>query len=134
MKLEDQVLSIEQVQELQELGFDVRKHASLYFVEEKYFVKENFIVLPEQIDITRVPEDVKITPTLTIGDIIEVLPQRITMNNTGYILKTLHKFDISYTDCAGRKLNAFNLSLETLNLIDALFEMLKWCIINKHIG
>ena len=77
MKLEDQVLSIEQVQELQELGFDVRKHASLYFVEEKYFVKENFIVLPEQIDITRVPEDVKITPTMTIGDIIKVLPTEI---------------------------------------------------------
>ena len=44
MKIENQVLSIEQVRELQELGFDVRKHASLYFVEEKYFAKENFIL------------------------------------------------------------------------------------------
>ena len=29
MKLEQQVLSIDQVQELQELGFDVNKHASM---------------------------------------------------------------------------------------------------------
>ena len=32
MKLEDQVLSIEQVRELQELGFDVQKYASMCWV------------------------------------------------------------------------------------------------------
>ena len=31
MKIEDQVLSIEQVQELQELGFDVKKYASIFY-------------------------------------------------------------------------------------------------------
>ena len=135
MKLEDQVLSIEQVQELQELGFNIEKYASMCWVtytsdEEPYEKKYNLSILDE---FCYESASLEPTPTMSIGDIIEVLPQRITMNNTGYILKTLHKFDISYTDCAGRKLNAFNLSLETLNLIDALFETLKWCIKQKHI-
>ena len=126
MNLKDQVLSIEQVrelQELQELGFDVNKHSSLKSNGKQIIVQDDFYI-----------GGAPLFPTMTIGDIIEVLPQRITMNNTGYILKTLHKFDISYTDCAGRKLNAFNLSLETLNLINALFETLKWCIKEKHIA
>ena len=122
MNLKDQVLSIEQIKELRELGFDVNKHSSLKSNGKQIIVQDDFYI-----------GGAPLFPTMTIGDIIEVLPQRITINNTGYILKTLHKFDISYTDCAGRKLNAFNLSLETLNLIDALFETLKWCIINKQI-
>lgn len=122
MNLKDQVLSIEQIKELRELGFDVNKHSSLKSNGKQIITKDDFYI-----------GGAPLFPTMTIGDIIEVLPQRITMNNTGYILKTLHKFDISYTDCAGRKLNAFNLSLETLNLIDALFETLKWCIKEKHI-
>lgn len=124
MKIEDQVLSIEQVRELQELGFDVRKHASLYFVEEKYFVKENFIVLPEQIDITRVPEDVKITPTMTIGDMIEVLPETIYKNYSLEISK-------HYVYYCGNHIS-INGEVEK-KLIDAFFETLKWCIKEKHI-
>ena len=127
MKIEDQVLSIEQVQELQELGFDVRKHASLYFVEEKYFVKENFIVLPEQIDITRVPEDVKITPTMTIGDIIDILPIEIY----GYVLEyvlVMNKKYIAYNDGAKTLFCAYR-----RKFIDSLFDCLVWCIKEKHI-
>ena len=124
MKLEDQVLSIEQVQELQELGFDVRKHASLYFVEEKYFVKKNFIVLPEQIDITRVPEDVKITPTMTIGDIIDILPTHI-----GKYVLNINKRDVSYYDS---KTNILFYAYR-YRFINSLFDCLVWCIKQKHI-
>ena len=126
MKIEDQVLSIKQVQELQELGFDVRKHASLYFVEEKYFVKENFIVLPEQIDITRVPEDVKITPTMTIGDIIEVLPFKI---DTHYFLSVNLEY-CAYSMVAGVDTIFFTREKE---LINNLFKTLVWCIKHKYI-
>lgn len=126
MKIEDQVLSIKQVQELQELGFDVRKHASLYFVEEKYFVKENFIVLPEQIDITRVPEDVKITPTMTIGDIINVLPFNI---DTHYFLSINSEY------CAYSMSGDFDTIFFTREkgIMNNLFKTLVWCIKEKHI-
>ena len=126
MKIENQVLSIEQVLELQELGFDVRKHASLYFVEEKYFVKENFIVLPEQIDITRVPEDVKITPTMTIGDIINVLPFNI---DTHYFLSINSEY------CAYSMSGDFDTIFFTREkgIMNNLFKTLVWCIKEKHI-
>ena len=126
MKIENQVLSIEQVQELQELGFDVRKHASLYFVEEKYFIKENFIVLPEQIDITRVPEDVKITPTMTIGDIINVLPFNI---DTHYFLSINSEY------CAYSMSGDFDTIFFTREkgIMNNLFKTLVWCIKEKHI-
>ena len=122
--IKEQVLSIEQVQELQKLGFDVRKHASLYFVEEKYFVKENFIVLPEQIDITRVPEDVKITPTMSIGDIMECLPEEIEEN-------VLNIFAFGETWSVGWEGIQY---YGSNTLIDALFETLVWCIKQKHIA
>ena len=123
MKIEDQVLSIEQVRELQELGFDVRKHASLYFVEEKYFVKENFIVLPEQIDITRVPEDVKITPTMTIGDIIKVLPTEIDE----FVLNMNRRY-VAYDSRTDSLFYAYR-----YRFINSLFDCLVWCIKEKHI-
>jgi hypothetical protein len=124
MKIEDQVLSIEQVRELQELGFDVRKHASLYFVEEKYFVKENFIVLPEQIDITRVPEDVKITPTMTIGDIIKVLPTEIDE----FVLNMNRRY-VAYDSRTDSLFYAYR-----YRFINSLFDCLVWCIKQKHIA
>lgn len=126
MKIEDQVLSIKQVRELQELEFDVRKHASLYFVEEKYFVKENFIVLPEQIDITRVPEDVKITPTMTIGDIISVLPEKIKED---YFLSVNSEY-CAYSMVGG--IDTIFITREK-ELINNLFNTLIWCIKQKHI-
>ena len=126
MNIKEQVLSIEQVQELQELGFDVKKHASLYFVEEKYFVKENFIVLPEQIDITKVPEDVKIIPTMTIGDIINVLPFNI---DTHYFLSINSEY------CAYSMSGDFDTMFFTREkeFINNLFNTLVWCIKQKYI-
>lgn len=123
MKLEDQVLTIEQVQELQKLGFDVRKHASLYFVEEKSFIKEKFIVLPEQIDITKVPADVKIIPTMTTGDIINILPIEIYQ----YVL-VMNKKYIAYDDGANTLFYAYR-----HRFIDSLFDCLVWCIKEKYI-
>ena len=122
MKLEDQVLSIEQVRELQKLGFDVRKHASLYFVEEKSFIKEKFIVLPEQIDITKVPADVKIIPTMTTGDIINILPIEIYQ----YVL-VMNKKYIAYDDGANTLFYAYR-----HRFIDSLFDCLVWCIKEKY--
>ena len=124
MKLEDQVLNVEQIKELQELGFDVRKHASLYFVEEKYFTKENFIVLPEQIDITRVPEDVKITPTMTIGDIIKVLPTEIDE----FVLNMNRRY-VAYDSRTDSLFYAYR-----YRFINSLFDCLVWCIKQKHIA
>ena len=81
MKLEDQVLSIEQVQELQELGFDFRKYSSACVIEakdrNKYIVDRRLIGLHIGFMETEV---IEYHETMTIGDIISVLPEKIEEN------------------------------------------------------
>ena len=82
MKLEEQVLSKEQVQELQELGFDVKKYSSMYFVPNwitKYGIDE---IKDYLLTIGELGDDYEgdCIPTMSIGDIIEVLPEKIYNN------------------------------------------------------
>ena len=126
MKLEDQVLSIEQVQELQELGFDVEKYASMCYVaytsdEEPYEKEYSISILDE---FCYESASLEPTPTMTIGDIIGVLPEKIHKN---YYLE-ISKNYVDYCDDH----ISINGEVEE-KLIDALLEMLKWCIKNKHI-
>lgn len=116
MNLKDQVLSIEQVrelQELQELGFDINKHSSLKSNGKQIIVKDDFYI-----------GGAPLFPTMTIGDIIEVLPE---------IIHKKYSLDIgkNYVDYCDDHF-AINGYVE-FKLIDALFEMLKWCIKEKHI-
>ena len=127
MKLEDQVLSIEQVQELQELGFDVEKYASMCWVtytsdEEPYEKEYNLSILDE---FCYESASLESTPTMTIGDIIEVLPENI--DNNFFLM-----FEKDYVAYNNRY--SVLMSKEEKNLIIALFETLKWCIKEKHIA
>ena len=126
MKLEDQVLSIAQVQELQELGFDVKKYASMCWVtytsdEEPYEKEYNLSILDE---FCYESASLEPTPTMSIGDIIEVLPENI--DNNVFLM-----FEKDYVAYNNRYLVL--MSKEEKNLITALFETLKWCIKQKYI-
>ena len=126
MNIKDQVLSIEQIKELQELGFDVEKYASMYFVPNwitKYGIDE---IQDYLLAIGELGDDYEgdCIPTMTIGDIIEVLPEKIHKN---YSLK-ISKNYVYYCDD-----HIFINGEVEEKLIDALFEMLKWCIKEKHI-
>lgn len=136
MKIEDQILSIEQVLELQELGFDVIKNSSAIVI-----IKENgtFIVDKEMIEknifgITDKIED--LFYSMTIGDMIEVLPKKIKaysrnadeeinfyhrMNNAGIIYASTIMIEDSIFCSSEDK------------LINNLFNTLIWCIKEKHI-
>ena len=124
MKLEDQVLSIEQVQELQELGFNFRKHSSACVIEAKdrnqYIVDRRLIGLHIGFMETEV---IEYHETMTIGDIISVLPEKIEEN-------VLNIFAFSETWSVGWEGIQY---YGGNTLIDALFETLKWCIKEKHI-
>ena len=124
MKLEDQVLSIEQVQELQELGFDFRKYSSACVIEakdrNKYIVDRRLIGLHIGFMETEV---IEYHETMTIGDVIEVLPEEIEE-------KVLNIFAFGETWSVGWEgIQYFGSN----TLIDALFETLKWCIKQKHL-
>ena len=126
MKLEDQVLSIEQVRELQELGFDVSKYASMCWVtytsdEEPYEKEYSLSILDE---FCYESASLEPTPTMSIGDIIDILPENI--DNNFFLM-----FEKDYVAYNNRYLVL--MSKEEKNLITALFETLKWCIKQKHI-
>ena len=145
MKIEDQILSIEQVQELQELGFDVEKHASMCWVaytsdEEPYEKEYSLSILDEFCYESASLEPI---PTMTIGDIIEILPKEIkgvkSINSEWEIIPTysieiipssINRYFVDYVHNSG----AYYLNeITRTTLIDALFETLKWCIKEKHI-
>ena len=126
MKLEDQVLSIEQVRELQELGFDVEKYASMCWVtytsdEEPYEKEYNLSILDE---FCYESASLEPTPTMSIGDIIEVLPTEI-----GKYVLNINKRDVSYYDS---KTNILFYAYR-YRFINSLFDCLVWCIKQKHI-
>ena len=137
MKLEDQVLSIKQVRELQELGFDIEKHSSMYYTPNwitKFGVDE---IQDYLLQIGGLGEDYDgdCIPTMSIGDIIEVLPEKIKtysanadeeinfyprINNTGIIYTTTMIDDCIFCSIEDK-------------LINNLFNTLVWCIKEKHI-
>ena len=120
MNLKDQILSIEQVRELQELGFDVEKYASMCWT--KLFDRDNFyrILNKEYAEYAELNDYI---PTLTIGDIMECLPEEIEENVLN-IFAFGETWSVGWEDIQYWGSNT---------LIDALFEILKWCIKEKHI-
>ena len=115
MKLSDQVLSIEQIQELQELGFTIEKYASMCWLaynsdippyNKEYNLSTHDIYCYESTSLEPIP-------TLSIGDIIWLLPD-----------KTEEDYNL--------EINKNNEEIKE-KLIDALFEILKWYIKNNQV-
>ena len=138
MKIEDQVLSIEQVLELQELGFDVIKNSSAIVIikENGTFIVDKEIIEKNIFGITDKIED--LFYSMTIGDIIEVLPEKIIEEYYGgnvISFMEINKKSVCYScynKCAESDTMAFISTQE--NLIDSLFDCLVWCIKEKHIA
>ena len=125
MKLEDQVLSLEQVRELQELEFDVKKYASMCWVtytsdEPPYEKEYNLSILDEFCYESASLEPI---PTMSIGDIINVLPTEIDE----YVLNMNRRY-VSYDSRTTNLFYAYR-----YRFIDSLFDTLVWCIKNKYI-
>jgi hypothetical protein len=125
MNIEDQVLSIEQVRELQELGFDFRKYSSACVIEakdrNKYIVDRRLIGLHIGFMETEV---IEYHETLTIGDIINILPIVIDK----YELN-INRRDVSYSESRTNIL----FYAYRYRFINSLFDCLVWCIKEKHI-
>ena len=130
MKIEDQVLSIKQVQELKELGFDIAKHASMEHApvyDNEFKIVRHYLRVRGTGGSTLVihpnkEEDVYIS-TMTIGDIIDILPIEIDE----YVLDMNRKY-VSYDS----KQNSLYYGYRH-RFIDSLFDCLVWCIKEKHI-
>ena len=126
MKIEEQVLSIEQVQELQELGFDIAKYASMcwiaYTSDEQPYEKEYSLSILDEFCYESA--SLEPTPTMTIGDIIGVLPTKI-----GKYELNINRRDVSYYESRTNIL----FYAYRYRFINSLFDCLVWCIKQKHI-
>lgn len=124
MKIEEQVLSIEQMKHLQELGVDT-SDASMCWVtgedadeEEWYLIIPNNFLLPYNI------------PAYTIGDLIEKLPKNIDGSN---LLIEFCASDLGYGDWDCGELYGINAQqkFNDKSLKEALYDLLCW-VAEKH--
>lgn len=127
MDIKEQVLSIEQVQELQELGFDVEKYSSLQSNGKQVIIKGDFYI-----------GGAPLFPTMNIGDIINVLPETIITKYCGKHIRSHIEINkkVVWYPCydENREASIVLFHSKQERLIDGLFECLKWCISEKHIS
>ena len=125
MNIEERVLNISQVQKLIELGFNVRKHSSIFYAPNweikwgEYEIQDYNLVIGELRE-----EVIDCIPTLTIGDMIDILPTEIGE----YVLNINRKY-VAYDSKTTNLFYAYR-----YRFIDSLFDCLVWCIKNKHIA
>lgn len=145
--MENQILTKEQVQELKELGFDTSKYSNigwacckkncpnLYCSDPNLSFRDNYRLFIGKKENCGLSE---IIPSLTIGDIIDALPEQITIREnkeesvlfSPYILETDMKTYLRYIACFNGTLVEIKRNEKFINM---LFDLLKWCIVNKHI-
>ena len=121
MKLKEQVLSIEQVQELKKLGFDVREHSSMYYLP--YYNSSSYKIDGYILDTIEKNDSFNSIPTMSIGDIINMLPVKI---DEDYFLS------VNSEHCAYSMVGGIDTIFFTREkkIIDNLFNTLVWCIKN----
>lgn len=134
--MENQVLSIEQMKHLQELGINTSK-ASMCWTLDCNYARRLVVHSVLSYDMT-----VKtVIPTFTLQDVLDILPETI-------VTKDFHRDKVRLViDLYFRQIG-YAYSHETImslsfyqefcfeygNLIDAAYEMLCWCIGNGYIA
>lgn len=132
--MEEQVLSIEQMKHLQELGVDTSKASccwcSAYDIEQ-------FVMPIEDKDFFNSDK-----LTFTLQDMLEMMPESITSDNILYhfeLLKLGSCYNMGYK-CIIYEKNGDNNRIEYLilvldkNSLTCAYEILCWLAENKHIG
>ena len=117
MKIEEQVLSIEQMKHLQELGVDTSDASMCWVAGEDADEGEWNLIIPNNF---LLPYNI---PTYTIGDLIEKLPKNIDLGFGEHDLEILIKgkyVGVQYTN--GGDYTPFSCSPSSL--IEALYSIL----------
>lgn len=142
MKIKEQVLSIEQMKHLQELGVDT-SDASMYWVRAKRIIgKQRNNILDNEMGKWRlslsknivhsVDWAVESVPTYTIGDIIEKLPKNIdSWNDNRLVIEGDENTDYWYVVYKNRYEDAEIEYFDSENLLTALYNLLCWVAINR---
>lgn len=137
--LQEQVLSIEQIKYLQELGLNIN-NTSIYWLriirtDINKIEHDWYLGLTKEVStliMTLIERKLEIIPTLTVQDILYLLPSSISLSNEYSILdltieKSSNVWIVSYKDMI------YNKSFESESLINSLYNMLCWCIENSYL-
>lgn len=126
--MRNQVLSIDQMQRLKELGVDTSK-ASMYWMRSLHRSSFNdnsegewFLSLQKEYIVYSFTS-YEVVPTFTLQDIISMLPDSID-NNMLTIRKNANVVSVSYENLYTRSI--LSISQED-SLIKSSYEMLVWC-------
>ena len=135
--MEDQVLSIEQMKVLVNIGVDDSKASMCHTIfNNNGKIEKDLVIYSDYLVQIWVSDS---TPTFTSHDLIMLLPDRITIKSNGdeekdenYKLKitalALKHWAVEYESH-----NRFLIDTYSTNLIDALFDMVVKCVKNGYI-
>lgn len=137
--MEIQVLSVEQMKRLQELGVDISKSKMCW-----YAIYET---LPNWYNELRIRDNVfddyyPFMPTFTLQDMLEMMPESITSDNILYhfeLLKLGASYSIGYKGIVDENNDdenriKYHILLWDKNLLTCAYEMVCWLIENNYIG
>jgi len=137
-----QVLNINQMQHLQELGLDTSNASMLYcdLYDEEYilveskrrFDKEENAILLEGVR-NSVIYCKKVTPAYTLQDVLDALPKYYHIANNGWTklsirVHTTKEWEIGYVYTDELSKYAFGCRILGKELIDAAYELFCWCV------
>ena len=124
MKIEEQVLSIEQMKHLQELGVDTSDASMCWLDFEDNEPMEVAVFVPQ---IMLGYATCKIYPTYTIGDLIEKLPKHINgWNDNRLVIDGDEDADYWYVVYKNRYEHSETEYFDSENLLTALYNLLCW--------
>lgn len=137
--MKEKVLSVEQMQHLKELGVDTSKASMCW-----YAIYET---LPNWYNELNIRDDVfdknyPSVPTLTLQEMLEMIPESITSDNTLYhfeLLKLGSSYSIGYKGIVDENDGDYNkieyhILLWDKNLLTCAYETLCWLAENNFIG
>lgn len=141
--MKTQVLNIEQMQHLQELGVDISKASMRWYATYEH--NPNLYELGMRYSAINFPS----VPALTLQDMLEMMPSSIESDNTLYHFELLKlgssTYSIGYKGIVDGDLYMvendsdynrikYHILLWNKNLLTCAYETLCWLAENKHIG
>jgi hypothetical protein len=129
-----QVLDVQQMQHLQELGLEL-KETMLYWVVYEAGHENNFVTTKENA-MEVIDESCGMLPAYTLQDVLDALPKFYHIANIGWTklsirVHTTKEWEIGYVYTDELSKYAYGCRILGKELIDAAYELLVWCIENK---
>lgn len=128
--MRNQVLSIEQMKHLQELGVDTNGASMMYhfWVNKKY---KNCLLLSAD---TTTPYDSENVPTFTLQDMLEMMPRELYLLEEKFILEIYFFLDSWYVRYKpDERSGLVPYSFHSYKIINAVYECLCWLAKNGYL-